>query len=164
MFIVTHSFQPITWSFPGGSDGKEPACNAGDPGSIPRSRKIPWKREWLLTLAFLHGEFHGQRNLVGYSPWGRKELDATERLILFFFFPPFTYLPGLLLWILPLDLLWPLGCECRQPLSQLSRALNPIVWLVWGAFAPTLHYESMSQKVAVPSSWVPGRKDLCGCI
>ena len=88
MFIVIHSFQPITWSFPGGSDGKEPACNAGDPGSIPRSRKIPWKREWLLTLAFLHGEFHGQRNLVGYSPWGRKELDATERLILFFFFHP----------------------------------------------------------------------------
>ena len=100
MFIVTHSFQPITWSFPGGSDGKEPACNAGDPGSIPRSRKIPWKREWLLTLAFLHGEFHGQRNLVGYSPWGRKELDATERLILFFFFSTLHISP----WPTALDL------------------------------------------------------------
>ena len=29
---------------------------------------------------FLPGEFHGQRSLLGYSPWGRKELDMTERL------------------------------------------------------------------------------------
>jgi len=41
-------------------------------------RKIPWRREWLLTPVFLTGEFHGQRSLVGYSPWGRKELDMTE--------------------------------------------------------------------------------------
>ena len=32
------------------------------------------------TPVFLPGEFHGQRILVGYSPWGRKELDMTERL------------------------------------------------------------------------------------
>ena len=31
---------------------------------------------------FLPGECHGQRSLVGYSPWGRKELDMTERLTL----------------------------------------------------------------------------------
>ena len=35
--------------------------------------KIPWKREWLPTPVFLPGEFHGQRSLVGYNPWGRKE-------------------------------------------------------------------------------------------
>ena len=35
--------------FPGGSDGKESACNAEDPGSIPGVRKIPWRKEWLLT-------------------------------------------------------------------------------------------------------------------
>ena len=40
--------------------------------------KIPWRREWLPTLVFLPGESHGQRSLVGYSPWGRKELDKTE--------------------------------------------------------------------------------------
>ena len=34
------------------------------------------------TLVFLPGEFHGQRSLVGYSPWGHKESDMTERLIL----------------------------------------------------------------------------------
>ena len=32
---------------PGASDGKESACNAGDPDSIPGSEKIPWRREWL---------------------------------------------------------------------------------------------------------------------
>ena len=35
-------------------------------------------------LLFLPREFHGQRSLVGYSPWGHKELDVTERLTLYF--------------------------------------------------------------------------------
>ena len=38
----------------------------------------PLRREWLPTPVFLPGESHGQRNLVGYSPWGCKELDMTE--------------------------------------------------------------------------------------
>ena len=38
----------------------------------------------LATLVFLPGEFHGERSLVGYSPWGCKELDATELLTLSF--------------------------------------------------------------------------------
>ena len=59
--------------FPGGSDGKESACNVGDPGSIG---KIPWRREWLSTPVFLPGEFHEQRRLVGHSSWGRKESDT----------------------------------------------------------------------------------------
>ena len=42
----------------------------------------PWRRAWQPTPVFLPGEFHGQRSLVGYSPWGRKESDTTERLIL----------------------------------------------------------------------------------
>ena len=42
--------------------------------------KICWRREGLPTLVFLPGEFHGQRSLVGYSPWGKKELDTTEQL------------------------------------------------------------------------------------
>ena len=39
-----------------------------------------WRREWQPTLVFLPGESYGQRSLVGYSPWGHKELDMTERL------------------------------------------------------------------------------------
>ena len=38
----------------------------------------PWKRTWQPTLVFLSGEFHGQRSLEGYSPWGCKESDTTE--------------------------------------------------------------------------------------
>ena len=41
--------------------------------------KSPRRRKWQPTPVFLPGEFHGQRNLVGYSPWGRKEWDTTER-------------------------------------------------------------------------------------
>ena len=35
------------------------------------------------TPVFLPGEFHGQRSLEGYSPWGHKDLDTTEQLTLF---------------------------------------------------------------------------------
>ena len=40
----------------------------------------PWRRNLQPTSVFLPGKFHGQRNLVGYIPWGRKESNATERL------------------------------------------------------------------------------------
>ena len=43
----------------------------------PEVRKIPWRREWQPTPIFLPGEFHGQRSLAGYSPWGYKESDTT---------------------------------------------------------------------------------------
>ena len=46
----------------------------------PLVRKIPWRREWQLTLVFLPGEFHGQRSLAGYSPWSCKESVMTEQL------------------------------------------------------------------------------------
>ena len=37
-----------------------------------------WRRKWQPTPVFLPGEFHGQKSLAGYSPWGCKELDTTE--------------------------------------------------------------------------------------
>ena len=43
-------------------------------------RVITWRRKWQTTPVFLPGEFHGQRNLAGYSQWGCKELDMTEWL------------------------------------------------------------------------------------
>ena len=60
-------------AFHGGSDDKES-------GFDPWVGMIPWRREWQPTPVFLPGEFHGQRNLEGYSPWGHKELDTTEQL------------------------------------------------------------------------------------
>ena len=38
-----------------------------------------WRRKWQPTPVFLPGESHGQRNLVGYSLWGCKEMDIPER-------------------------------------------------------------------------------------
>ena len=44
----------------------------------PWVQEIPWRRAWLLTPVFLPGESHGQ-SLVGYSPWGHKQLDTNEQ-------------------------------------------------------------------------------------
>ena len=67
---------------------KNPPTNAGDvrdAGSIPGSGRSPgdgellqWK--WQPTPVFLPGRSHGQRSPADHSPWGRKELDTTERL------------------------------------------------------------------------------------
>ena len=55
--------------FPGGSDGKESACNAGDPDLIPGLGRFPWRTRQLTSVS-LSGEFHGQRSLVGYIVHG----------------------------------------------------------------------------------------------
>ena len=59
--------------FPGDTSGKEPASQfkrGKRCGFNPWVRKISWRRNWQHTPVFLPGEPHGQRNLVGYSPWG----------------------------------------------------------------------------------------------
>ena len=63
---------------------KNPPANVGDLSFDPWVGKIPWRRECLPTPVFLLGEFYRQRNLVGYSPWGRKESDTTKQLKLHF--------------------------------------------------------------------------------
>ena len=60
---------------------KEEIClQCRRPGFSPQVRKVPWSRDWLHTPVFLPGEFHGQRSMAGYSPWGHKESDTTEWL------------------------------------------------------------------------------------
>ena len=56
---------------------KESACNAGDLGLIPASERFPGKGNGYPSR-ILAGEFHEQRSLAGYSPWGHKELDTTD--------------------------------------------------------------------------------------
>ena len=58
-------------------DAKASACR-GRPGFDPWVGKIPWRQKWQPTP--VPGKFHGWRNLVGYSPWGHKESDTTERI------------------------------------------------------------------------------------
>ena len=67
--------------FPGGACGKELACQCRRLkilGFSPWVGKIPWRRAWQPTPVFLSGDSHGERNLVGYTPWGSKELDMSE--------------------------------------------------------------------------------------
>ena len=70
---------------PGGAVVKNPladAGNAGERGSIPWVRKIPWRRQWQPTPVLLPGKSHGRRSLAGYTLWGRKRAGhdwVTER-------------------------------------------------------------------------------------
>ena len=68
--------------FPGSLGSKESACNAGDLVSVPGLGRYPGEGNGLPTQVFWPGEFHGQRRLAGYSPWGRKESDPTQGLSL----------------------------------------------------------------------------------
>ena len=69
-----------TLIFSGGSDGKASAYNAGDLGSIPGPRKSPGEGNGnSLQYSCLENPMDGG-TWLGYSPWGRKELDMTERL------------------------------------------------------------------------------------
>ena len=66
----------VAQGFPGGLTGKESTFNAGDTGRHefnPQVRKIPWRRAWQPTAIFLPRKSHGQKSLVGYSPWGSQK-------------------------------------------------------------------------------------------
>ena len=70
----------MIWGFLGGSDGKELTCNVGNLGLIPGSGISPGGGHGNpLQYSCLENP-HGQRRLVGCSPWGSRESDATERL------------------------------------------------------------------------------------
>ena len=68
--------------FPGGSDGKEFACNARDLGSIPGLGRSSGKKNGYPVCYSCLENPHGQRNLAGYSPQGQQEPDTNERLTL----------------------------------------------------------------------------------
>ena len=81
--LLDLDFKPntIKQSFPGGTGGKEPACQCRrlkSHGFDSWVGKIPWRRKWQPNPVFLPGKSHGQRSLAGYSPWGCKESDTTE--------------------------------------------------------------------------------------
>ena len=78
VYILKDSILLTCISSPGGSVGKESACNAGDLGSIPGSGRSPGEGTQQSTQVFLPGESYIQRSLVGYNSWGHKESDTTE--------------------------------------------------------------------------------------
>ena len=60
------------------SDGRASACKVGDPGSIAGSGRSPGGGQGNPLQYSCLENAHRQRSLVGYSPWGCKELDTTE--------------------------------------------------------------------------------------
>ena len=70
--------QKFSQGFPGGSEGKASTCNAGDWGSVPGLGRSSGEGNGNpLQYSCLENP-HGKRNVVGYSPWGRKESDTAE--------------------------------------------------------------------------------------
>ena len=67
---------------PGGSNGKESACNAGDPGLILRLGRSPGEGNGNPLQYSCLENLHGQRSMVGYSHWGGKESDMIKQLTL----------------------------------------------------------------------------------
>ena len=64
--------------FPGDSDNKESTCNAGDSGLMPALGRCPGGGHGNPLQYSCLENSHGQRSLVGYSPWGHKALDTAE--------------------------------------------------------------------------------------
>ena len=86
-WAAVHEFaQSWTWlkwlSSSSSSSGKESTYQCRRCGFDSLSEKIPWRRKWQPTPVFLPGKPHGQRSLVGYSPWGSRRVEhnlATEQ-------------------------------------------------------------------------------------
>ena len=70
-FLLYHP--PNYFLAPGGSDGKEFTCNAGDQGSIPGSGRSPGEGNGNSFQYSCLEKSHGQESLVGYRPWGCKD-------------------------------------------------------------------------------------------
>ena len=91
-YMSVHSFSPLFFLtflvfslylhwLPRWYSGKESTCQSRRHkrhGFHLWVEKIPWSRKWQPAPVFLPGKFHGQRNLVGYSPWGCSVLDTIE--------------------------------------------------------------------------------------
>ena len=94
-------------AFPGGSDGKESICNAGDPGSTPGLGISPEEgNDYPFQNSCLEKSMDRGTWQATYSPWGCQESDMTKWLTLLLVF--FTSRPKLLL---P----WKAACEVHSP-------------------------------------------------
>ena len=82
LLIFFHNYHVLLLGvgFLGGSVVKNPPSNTGVVSiNDPWIRKILWRRKWQPIAVILPGKSHAQRGLVGYSSWGRKELDTAQR-------------------------------------------------------------------------------------
>jgi len=71
-------YNTICKGFPGGSEGKESICNAGDLSSIPGLGRSPGEGHGNPLQYSSLENLPGQRTLVGYSPWGQKSWTQSD--------------------------------------------------------------------------------------
>ena len=64
----------------GEEGGGEATASQQSALAVVSTQEQEWRKQWQPTPVLLPGKSHGRRSLVGYSPWGLKELDTTERL------------------------------------------------------------------------------------
>ena len=115
---------------------KKPPANTGDMrlGFDPRlGRSRGVSREWQPAPVFLPGESHGQKSLVGYSPWGRKESATTEatehahrQVCLSSSSSPSSHHPC----FLGCRLCCVFPCKCPVPLASVPHSAG-IFWIFW---------------------------------
>ena len=115
---------------------------------MPGLRRFSWRKKWLPTPVFLPGEFHGQRSLVGYSPWGHKEPVMTEKLTLLLSlkdYGPMNY------WIKHelLDIILPISWVKR---NNKSRMLNS--WIREWCSDNRVRRSNLYAKENITSLWV----------
>ena len=80
-FFFLFTYPLYGYGFPGGRVSIESPCQCKKGRRCGFSLWVgtfPWKKKWQPVPVFLPGKFQGQRSLVGYSPWGHKELDTPE--------------------------------------------------------------------------------------
>ena len=129
-----------------------------------------WRRKWQPTPVLLPGKSHGWRNLVGYSPWGSKELDMTEQLHFLFFsgarlkvseWAPPTIIPFLRR--LPEISEAALGDRLHLLLRGVSEQAEAAPWR-WGGAAPGLPHSSPGSENAGCLVNRPDTIELCPCL
>ena len=86
---------PLQENIPSSSDSKSVCLQCGRPRFNTWVGKIHWRRKWQPIPVFLPGKSHGQRRLVGCSPWGHRESGTTD-LLHFHFFN--AYVQNLIKW------------------------------------------------------------------
>ena len=118
---------------PGEWNGNPPQYSGMENGMATHSSILAWRMEWQPTPVFWHGEFHGQRSLVGYSPWGHKKLGHDWATFTFGEFGGFKA------WVTHL-FAWP----CNKLFSIPNSQHFGIVWLLHGAWSNTTTRPSKS--------------------
>ena len=130
--------------FPGSASSREPACQCRSRkrhGFSPWFGKISWRRAWQPTPVFLPGESHGQRNLMGYSLWGRKrvrhDLGTKQQWIVSALTKYLSSQGALMRWV-PTELNWPFtqksnfcSCQLIPPLAcngLFVLSLGAVLW------------------------------------